>query len=81
MNHATRGLQMRSWSLDKFVEEHGAAAAASVWQRSDQPVSRQTVEQAIAADRQIKIVLIEGFYEVHEAKLLSRIPATRFYFN
>ncbi len=72
---------MRSWSLKNFVEDHGAAAAASVWQRSDEPVSRQTVEQAIANDRQINIILLDGFYEVHEAKLLSRIPATRFYFN
>ena len=72
---------MQSWSLERFVEEHGAAAAASVWQRSSEPVSRQTVEQAIAKNREIRIVLIEGFYEVHEAKLLSRIPATRFYFK
>ena len=66
---------MKSWSLESFVDSHSAADAAIVWGKS-----RQTVEQAIAANRQIKIVLIDGYYEVHEAKLLSRIPATRFYF-
>ena len=66
---------MKSWSLENFVDSHGVNAAAAIWQRS-----RQTVEQALLAEREIKIVLIEGYYEVHEFKMLNKVSATRFYF-
>ena len=63
---------MQSWSLQKFVDEYGVTAAAAIWQKS-----RQTVEQALNAERDIKVVCIDGFYEVHEFKLLGRISFAR----
>jgi len=63
---------MQSWSLQKFVDEYGVAAAAGIWQKS-----RQTVEQALNAERDIKVVMIDGNCEIHEFKLLGRIGAGR----
>ena len=68
---------MQSWSLKKFVDQHSVAAVKSIWRRGDVPVSRQAVEQAVDSDREIKVVLIEGFYEIHESKLLSKTPINK----
>ena len=36
-------------------------------------VSHQAVSKAIYKERQIKIIKIDGFYEVHESKQLNKI--------
>jgi len=59
---------MRSWNLDKFVDEYGGQAAADVWD-----VTHQAVSHAIRAERDIQIVLIEGVYEVRESKILRSV--------
>lgn len=61
---------MRSWSLKRFVDEHGLYRASRIW-----GVSHQAVSKAILNDRAINIVYVEGQYEVHEAKLLSTVAA------
>lgn len=60
---------MQSWSLKKFVGEYGVKRAAKIMKRT-----RQAVEQAIKAKRDIKIVHVDGHYEAHEFRMLSRVP-------
>jgi hypothetical protein len=67
-----QGVNMQSWSLDKFVREYGAQTAATIGKRS-----RQAVEQAIETGRDIKIVKVDGFYEMHEFKLLAKTRVDR----
>jgi hypothetical protein len=59
---------MQSWNLKTFVAANGINAAVKVWGKS-----RQAVEQALLKDRDIQIVKLDGFYEVHEYKLLNKI--------
>lgn len=59
---------MQSWNLTTFVDKHGLEATGRVW-----GVSHQAVSKAIYNERQIQIVKIEGFYEVHESKLLNKV--------
>ena len=63
---------MQSWSLEKFVDEYGVKRAATIMKKS-----RQAVQQAIIARREIKIIHIDGHYESHEFKMLSRIPESK----
>ena len=63
---------MQSWSLEKFVAEYDVRRAATIMK-----ISRQAVEQAINTGREIKIVHIDGCYEAHEFKMLSRIPESK----
>ena len=60
---------MQSWSLESFIKEKGLDTTCKVW-----PVSRQAVEFAIKNGRGIRITLIDGYYEVHEAKSLCVMP-------
>lgn len=53
-----------------LIAEYGVYAAATIGKRS-----RQAIEQALEANRDIKIVYVDGFYEMHEFKLLSRISS------
>jgi len=59
---------MQSWSLEKFVNEFSEMEAARVWN-----VSQQAVNMARKGGRDIRIVLIDGFYEIRESKILRRI--------
>ena len=61
---------MQSWSLKKFIEEYDTKDAAEVW-----GVSRQAVDQAIERERDIQIIYLDGYWEVHESKLLSKVKA------
>ena len=58
---------MQSWSLKKFVDEFGCIKASKVW-----GVSHQAVLSAIGNEREIRIVLVDGDYEVHESKRLDK---------
>ena len=61
---------MRSWSLKKFVEEFSIKDAVEVW-----GVKRQAVDKALAKKRDIQIIYLDGYWEVHESKLLSKVKA------
>ena len=61
---------MQSWSLKKFIEEYDTKDAAEVW-----GVSRQAVDQAIERERDIQIIYLNGYWEVHESKLLKKVKA------
>lgn len=58
---------MQSWSLARFVSIYGPRRAGEVC-----GMSRQAVESALNIGREINIVAIDGFYEVHETKQLSK---------
>ena len=58
---------MQSWSLEKFVEEHGINNAIAIW-----GVSRHAVEKAIISDRHIQVIFLDDHYHVWEKKLLNR---------
>ena len=68
---------MQSWSLGKFVDEYNIATVLSIWRRGGVPVSRQAVEGAIKSDRAIRVVLLDGFYEIRESKVLSKTPINK----
>ena len=59
---------MQSWNLKRFVDEYGVQAAKQIWD-----VSRQAVEKAIKDEREIQIIELDGYYEVHESKRLNRV--------
>ena len=61
------GLHMQSWSLDKFVNEHGIGNAQIIW-----GVSRHAVEKALNSERHIQVILLDGWYHIWEKKLLNR---------
>lgn len=58
---------MQSWSLKKFIDEHGIDSLRTIW-----GVSRQAIDQALTNKRSIRITLIDGVYEVMESKVLQR---------
>ena len=64
----------QSWGLKKFVDEYSVATVMSIWKRDGVPVSRQAVEGAVKSKRAIQVILLDGFYEIHEAKILSKTP-------
>ena len=59
---------MQSWNLEKFVERYGVVTTGRIW-----GVSHQAVSKAVINERDIQIVKIDGFYEVHENKLLNKV--------
>lgn len=61
---------MQSWSLEKFVAEYDVRQAATIM-----GISRQAVEQAIRAGRDIRIVHTGDDYSAHEVKLLGHISS------
>ena len=63
---------MRSWNLCSFVDEFGGQSAADVW-----GVSQQAVSMAVRNERNIQFILLDGFYEVRESKILNRIHESR----
>lgn len=63
---------MQSWSLKKFVDEHGPVAASKIWGKSHQAVC-----QALESNRKIKVVKAGKYYEVHEFKLLGRLRISK----
>jgi len=58
---------MQSWSLRKFVDEYGCIKASTIW-----GVSHQAVLSAMNSKREIKVILVDGLYEVHESKRLDK---------
>ena len=61
---------MKSWNLRSFVSAYGEAAAASVWE-----VSQQAVNKALKQERNIQVVLLDGYYEVRESKILNKVSS------
>lgn len=57
---------MRSWNLDKFVEQYGWYKAHQIWGKS-----RQAIFKAIDSNRSIKVIELETGYEIHESKMLG----------
>ena len=57
---------MESWSLERFVNLNGLVEAGNVW-----GVSHQAVSAALKSGRTIKIVQVDGIYEVWETKKLT----------
>lgn len=60
---------MQSWSLKSFIEEYSIGAVTQVWR-----VSRQAVFNARTSGRDIRIVKVDGHYEVRESKILKKVP-------
>ncbi len=57
-----------SMSLKRFVKQYGIQQAVDIW-----GVSQQAVDKAYKGDRDIQIIELDGFVEVRESKLLSRV--------
>ena len=62
---------MKTWTLKDFVEDYGPVLTAKIWGKT-----YQAVGYAVESDREIKIVLVNGYLEVHEFKLLGRAKAS-----
>lgn len=62
---------MQSWKLKDFVKKYGPVTAGRIWGKS-----HQAVGSALDSRREIKIVLVNGYFEVHEFKLLGRSKAS-----
>jgi len=60
---------MQSWSLGSFIEEYGVSCVTKIW-----GVSRQTVYMAKPKQRVIKVVMVDGNYEIWETRLLNKAP-------
>jgi hypothetical protein len=63
---------MKSWNLKKFIKQYGVVKVADIW-----GVSHQAVSAAARTDRDIQIVLVEGYYEVRESKCHTRIKESK----
>lgn len=61
---------MQSWNLDSFIEIYGIHTLVAMW-----GVSRQTVHACRGGKRDIRIIKVDGFYEIIESKLLKKIPS------
>ena len=70
INHTE--VTMKSWNLKKFIKLHGCYATGLIW-----GVSHQAVSSAARTNRNIQIVLVDGYYEVRESKRLARIKETK----
>ena len=66
-------MHRKSWSLEDFVADYGITGIKSVWMVRGKSISRQAVEQAIDSDREIRVVLTDDLFEVHEYKMLSQV--------
>lgn len=58
---------MTSWNLKDFVKKHGPVLTSKIW-----GVSHQAVQNAVNANRDIQVTLINGLYEIHESKVLGK---------
>jgi hypothetical protein len=63
---------MKSLNLKKFIKLHGVVATSDIW-----GVSHQAVSAAAKTNRDIQIVLVEGYYEVRESKRLGRVKESK----
>ena len=63
---------MKSWNLSKFIKLHRCYVTGLIW-----GVSHQAVSAAARTNRNIQVVLVDGYYEVRESKRLARVKATK----
>ena len=63
---------MTSWNLKRFIRLNSVVAVASIW-----GVSHQAVSAAARTNRNIQVVLVDGYYEVRESKRLGRVKESK----